>query len=336
LSKTNASLSFGPRGAKFTIGPRGKRATVGIPGTGLFYTKKLQDKKRGNRRSSSKQVSLESKPVAPESTPVASQENQLSMGFFKRLITSDNEVAFVDGCRELALGDTEKAFDYLKKSAHLADSAYLAGFFALKQGKNEEAHTLLNSAERNHQSLGQYFRKYGVSANVTLPITEEVSADIKCNRESVLLGLVEACQRLGRLDEAIQWLEPLRHLHPDDPVIKLSLCELLLEQDSSQKNAEGVVRIARHVENESAVHAALLLYKAKALRKLGLAEEAKETLTVAMRRKKGRSNTLLSAIRYERAMAYEDMGQKMQARPDLAHIYAEDPDYADVAKRLGL
>jgi len=169
-----------------------------------------------------------------------------------------------------------------------------------------------------------------------LPITDEVAACIECNRESVLLGLVEACQRLGRLTDAMQWLDSLWHLNPDDPVIKLSLCELLLEQDQSNKGAERVVRLARHVENESPIHAALLLYKAKALRKLGLAEAAKEALTVAMRRKKGRSNTLMCAIRYERAMAYEDIGWKRQARSDLAHIYAEDPDYADVAKRLGI
>lgn len=34
LSKSTASLSFGPRGAKYTISPRGNRATMGLPGTG--------------------------------------------------------------------------------------------------------------------------------------------------------------------------------------------------------------------------------------------------------------------------------------------------------------
>lgn len=36
LSKSTASLSFGPRGAKYTISPRGNRATAGIPGNGLY------------------------------------------------------------------------------------------------------------------------------------------------------------------------------------------------------------------------------------------------------------------------------------------------------------
>ncbi|WP_370870480.1 DUF4236 domain-containing protein [Pseudotabrizicola sp.] len=33
LSKSTASLSFGPLGAKYTVSPRGNRSTVGIPGT---------------------------------------------------------------------------------------------------------------------------------------------------------------------------------------------------------------------------------------------------------------------------------------------------------------
>lgn len=36
LSKSTASLSLGPRGAKYTISPRGNRATAGLTGTGLF------------------------------------------------------------------------------------------------------------------------------------------------------------------------------------------------------------------------------------------------------------------------------------------------------------
>ncbi|TVS08967.1 MAG: DUF4236 domain-containing protein, partial [Gammaproteobacteria bacterium] len=31
LSKSTASLSFGPRGAKYTVSPRGNRVTAGLP-----------------------------------------------------------------------------------------------------------------------------------------------------------------------------------------------------------------------------------------------------------------------------------------------------------------
>ncbi|MBW1717377.1 MAG: DUF4236 domain-containing protein, partial [Deltaproteobacteria bacterium] len=86
------SLSFGPRGAKFTTGPRGKRATVGIPGTGLFYTSTLPSGGSGDRRNTSS--------AAPE-VPSVREEDRLTLGFFKRLLTPDDEEALVDSCREL-------------------------------------------------------------------------------------------------------------------------------------------------------------------------------------------------------------------------------------------
>ncbi len=328
LSKSGGSLSFGPRGAKFTIGPRGKRATVGIPGTGLFYTTTLPSGRSGGRRS----VSY-SAPAVPTVRP----EDRLTLGFFKRLITPDDEEALVDGCRELVLGNEEKALEHLEKAIHLADGAYLAGFLALKQQRLEEAATYLATAAEKHSRLGRYFSKYGISATMSLPITDEVSAHVGPDLRGVLLGLVEVYQRQERWEDAIACLERLRRLEPDDVVVKLSLAELLLTARPGDKNVcRKVVRLAEGIENETPVHTALLLYKARALRGLGLLEAARETLTGALRRKKGRSEELLRALRYERALVYEDLGQRRRARSELEKLYAEAPDYEDVAARLGL
>ena len=78
------------------------------------------------------------------------------------------------------------------------------------------------------------------------------------------------------------------------------------------------------------------MYKARALRGLGLLDAARETLTDALRRKKGRSEELLRALRYERALVYEDLGKLRRARAELEKLYAEAPDYGDVETRLGL
>ena len=56
----------------------------------------------------------------------------------------------------------------------------------------------------------------------------------------------------------------------------------------------------------------------------------------ALRRRKGRSDELLRALRYERALVYEDLGKPRRARAELEKLYAEDPDDEDVAARLGL
>lgn len=328
LSKSGGSLSFGPRGAKFTIGPRGKRATMGIPGTGLFYTTTLPSGRSGGRK-----IASYSAPAVPTVRP----EDRLTLGFFKRLITPDDEEALVDGCRELVLGNEEKALEHLEKAVHQADGAYLAGFLALKQERLEEAANYLATAAEKHSRLGRHFSKYGISATMSLPITDEVSAHVGPDLRGVLLGLVEVYQRQERWEDAIACLERLQRLEPDDVVVKLSLAELLLDARPGEKNVcRKIVRLAEGIENETPVHTALLLYKARALRGLGLLDAARETLTGALRRKKGRSEELLRALRYERALVYEDLGQRRRARSELEKLYAEDPDYEDVAARLGL
>jgi len=328
LSKSGGSLSFGPRGAKFTIGSRGKRATVGIPGTGLFYTTSLPSGRPGGRKNMSS--------VAP-ALPSVRAEDRLTLGFFKRLVTPDDEEALVDGCRELVLGDEDKALEHFKNAVHLADGAYLAGFLTLKKERLAEAADYLATAAKKHSRLGRYFTKYGISATMSLPITDEISAHVGPDLRGVLLGLVELYQRQERWQDAIACLERLRRLEPDDVVVMLSLAELLLDAHPGDKKVcQKVVRLVEDIENETPIHAALMLYKAKALRHLGLATAARDTLTAALRRKKGRSDDLLRALRYERALAYEDLGQKSRARASFEKLYAEDTDFEDIAERLGL
>ena len=151
------------------------------------------------------------------------------------------------------------------------------------------------------------------------------------------MGLVEVYQLQNRWEEAIDCLEKLQQLEPDDVVVKLSLAELLI---TTHPRDEGVyreiVRLAEGIENETPIHTALLLYKARALRGLGLLDAAQETITTALRRKKGRSEELIRALRYERALIYDELGQHKRARKEFEKLYAEDPDYEDVASRLGL
>jgi hypothetical protein len=41
LGLRSGSVSFGVRGLHYTVGTRGSRVTVGLPGTGLYWTQKL-------------------------------------------------------------------------------------------------------------------------------------------------------------------------------------------------------------------------------------------------------------------------------------------------------
>ncbi len=331
LSKSGASLSFGPRGAKMTFGPRGKQLTLGLPGTGLFYTTRLSSKKR----SSSKRRSTDQAWTPQE--PTVRPEDRLTLGFFQRLFTPAEEEALVDGCRELVRGDEAKAMNYLRRAVHLADGAYLAAVVALRRGQWNEACRYFNMAWAKHRQLGRYLDKYGIAALMNLVITPELTVHVGPNLRGVLLALTEIYQRQGRMEKALDTLQRLRQLEPHDPVVKLSLVELLMERGSQDRNTcRKVVRLTTGVENLSAVHAALLLYRARALRNLGLFHAARDVLTSALRRKKDRPEELLRALRYERALVYEQLGQQGRARRELERIFAEDPQYEDVAARLGV
>lgn len=61
-----------------------------------------------------------------------------------------------------------------------------------------------------------------------------------------------------------------------------------------------------------------------------------DVFTIALRRRKDRAETLLRQLRYERAVLYDRVGRKAQARRELERVYAEDPDFKDVRNRLGL
>ena len=57
---------------------------------------------------------------------------------------------------------------------------------------------------------------------------------------------------------------------------------------------------------------------------------------MALRRKKDRSATLLTAIRYERTLAYQALNNNSRYRADFETLYAEALDHRDVAERLGV
>ncbi|MCS6924493.1 MAG: DUF4236 domain-containing protein [Candidatus Binatia bacterium] len=325
LSKSGGSLSFGPRGAKLTIGPRGQRATVGIPGTGIFYTTTFGK----NRRQKA--------PEEQRTTPTVRPADRLTLGFFKRLITPDDHEALIDGWRELTLGREEKALDHLRDAAHLADGAFLVGILALKRGDLSQAAAHLQNAVQRADELGQLFARYGIAATVSIEVTQEVSAHIGPDIRGVLLALAETYQAQGQLTEAIACLTRLRQLEPEDVVVKLSLAELLWDVRPDDRGTyEEILQLAEGVTNDSPIHAALLLYKAKALRACGLRDAALALLVQLRTRKKDRSDELLRAIRYEQALLYDESGEERRARAEFEKLYAEAPDYEDVAQRLGM
>lgn len=75
-------------------------------------------------------------------------------------------------------------------------------------------------------------------------------------------------------------------------------------------------------------------YIKKALAQMGMPAAAVQVFSSIMRKTNGRFKELMNAIRYERALAYQSMGQHAKYRAKLQKLYSEDPSYEDVAERL--
>lgn len=317
LSKSTASLSVGPRGAKYTISPRGNRVTAGLPGTGLFYTV------HEPRRASSGHA------------PRVAQRNRLNLGFFERLFTPADERALVDGLKALNAGDEGAALADFEKSASLPDAAWMAGMLRLKREEFAPARRHLEAALGGLDRLGGLLDKYGIAAQVTFSVTPEVDAHARPRERGTRLALVEIAQINGDRATAMRHVERLLAIEPGDPVVLLSFAELILDGDADRVLLERVVALTAGITNETPVETALLLYRGRALARLGLADAAIDTFTLALRRRKDRADTLLLQLRYERAVLYDEVGRKAQARREMERVYAEDPTFEDVRERLG-
>lgn len=314
LSKSTASLSFGPRGAKYTISPRGNRATAGIPGTGLFYT--VHDRKAGQNSNTTP-------------TTTVPRRDRLKLGFFQRLMTPADEKQFVDGIRALNNGDTETALALLEGAAEHPDAAWMAGMLRLRQEQFDRAKAHFHTALAGLVTLGELYEKYGIAAQSSLPITPEIVAHMLPRERGTRLALVEIAQLEGDRNTAMQHIQRLLEIDPSDPIVLLSFAELALDQDADRAVWDRVVRLTAAVENSTPVDTAILLYRARALVAMAMPAAAVDVLTLANRRTKDRPQDLLLQIRYERAVLYEQLGRAAQAKHEFDRIYAIDPDFAE-------
>ncbi|MBE0455292.1 MAG: DUF4236 domain-containing protein [Roseovarius sp.] len=321
LSKSNASLSFGPRGAKYTISPRGNRATAGLPGTGLFYT--VHDRKRSGRGGAAPVTSIP-------------RRDRLKLGFFQRLMTPAEEKRFIDGIRALNEGDQNSALAALEDAHDLPDAAWMAGMIRLRREELDRAKAHFEHALDRLDDLGALFGKYEIAAQASLPITSDIFAHVFPRERGTRLALVEIAQLQGRQAESMVHIERLLQIDATDPVVLLSFVELSLDTPDDRALMDRVIRATAHIENETPVDTAILLYRGKALAALGLPDAAIDVFTLANRRRKDRPEGLLHQIRYDRAVLYDETGQRARARSEFERIYAADPGFEDVRARLQL
>lgn len=321
LSKSGPSFSFGPRGMKYTVGPRGTRKTFGIPGTGVHYT---TTSGWGKKQS------------APSQAAVAAAPPSLDLGFFGNIFTPTDEKDLVAGLKQYLSGKTDDAYLTFRGNASLVDSVFMAGFLALGKDSFQEAEAAFLKCQGPVSELGKAIRKYLQGFRLSLQITEYIDAPIDVDQRGLALSLAEAYQKQGKFADAIASITPTWDNDSSDVVACLSLCELVVKNPAAtQADLNDIIRMTASVENDEPIHTNILYLRGAAMYRLQLADAAIQQLSAALRRKADRPDALFYQIRYLRGRIYEQQGQTARARKDYELVYAGDPGFKDVGKRLG-
>jgi tetratricopeptide (TPR) repeat protein len=316
-SKSGLGLSAGTRGARYSVHSSGRRtASVGIPGTGVGYT----SSRGGGGRSRSRQAPAAA-PAAPPPKP--------------GLLAPAHEKAFYKALHAYMGGDTASAARLFgeasakdTKDKALSDE-FFAGLISAQTGDDQTAIPLLEKVVQDPRPLpDELMTKYVAGGELLIGVTEHVRVEVPFGSLAAALTLAECYQRGERHEEAIGLLQQLVELD-SDPALVLSLCDLYAETDAWDE----IVELAAGTRNEDDVSLQVRLFQAEALERQGMNEAAVEAYKDALRSTK-RDGELLKAARYGRGRLYLQLGKKSQGRKDLERVYADDPQYRDVADLL--
>ena len=333
FNKSSLGVSAGIPGVRYSVNTSGRSTrSAGIPGTGLYYrSQKGPTRSAGGSRQTSNRHGTGQQPHTSV-TPEMAEQVIPKPGLF----ASATERRFREGLvayLQQSWSGAAQAFELASTAdaRNLSDD-FLLGAAYVRLERFADAAKSFEKVVASPQGLpDDLMRKYVPGTlEMQLPITERVTVGVGFNSISATLILTELYQELGRRPEAIGLLQRLLEALPDDDVVRLSLADLLYDDN----DFAGLVELTQGVDNRDDVTLATLHLRAKALANEGLVQPAAELLSAGLRRTAGRDSELLKEVRYNRAEAYELLGDKRKAKTDWSKLVAEDPFYRDARARL--
>jgi tetratricopeptide (TPR) repeat protein len=332
INKKSLGLSAGTRGIRYSVNTSGlSTRSIGIPGTGISYRSQSGSRSGRSSRSSSAR-SGSTRSTITDVTPEIAEQVIPRPGLF----ASSTEKRFREGLvlyLKQQWAEAAQAFELASgaDARNLSDDFFLGASYVRLKRFGDAARSFEKVVASPEGLPDDLMRKY-VPGTLTmqLPITERVVVGIGFNSVGAALILAELYQELGRQSEAIGLIQRLRTVAPDDQAIRLSLADLLYDDN----DFEGLIELTQGIENNDDVTLAMLHLKAKALANEGMLAPAAEMLTTCLRRAAGRDPELLKEIRYNRAEAYELLGETRKAKADWTKLVADDPLFRDVRQRL--
>ncbi len=317
ISKSGIGFSAGIGGLRIGAGPRGSYFSADLPGSGLSYRKHFGGRRKADQMAASAQAQA-------ETPPEISSPGLFAPGYEKEL---------VKGLQDYQMGQLEPALEHFLTAATDEPGAAILAASLLAQQEDGGRYRAIELLEKVVQSDEEFptelMQKYLASTELGINITPNVTVEMPVNGLAATLLLVECYQAARRIREAIALLEEVEELSPD-PVLTLSLCELY----DSREIWEGIIDHAQGIEPVDDVTLEIAIYYGRAMQEKGLHEAAISVFNKALRKKKDRNPQLLREAAYWRAISYQAQGKSSQAQKEFEILYAEDPNFRDVAQRL--
>lgn len=310
FSKSTLGLSFGVPGARVSVNSRGEVYTsAGIPGTGLYNVERTSLKGRKGRRKKPKPGEFVEQIPAP--------------GFFA---PREQKALY----RALKANTAEALLEVGNNFPHIKYVTEALIFPRLIMNNTTEIEALTERAReiwkrRSDLEKNILFTDYAKGLEITLKVAPGVSIPMQFGFDAFGLSFIEVLQMGEKYEEALAVAESLS----PNQATALAVCENELQLG----RWKDVLETTEEIENVDDATALLLIYRAIALREQGLYDAAIETLRLARSSKKRNEDVLNKAL-FERALCYEKLGKKAQARKDLEKILATDSDFPGVTEAL--
>ena len=237
-------------------------------------------------------------------------------------------------CQALLAGEEEAALVALERGKE-ADARFLAGVLRLARGEAEAARAHLAVAAADDRQLGRALARLELGVLVALTLGGGVTVHLGPHLRGARLARLAACVRCGDEEGAADEARALAELDPDDPLLLALACEQRVGGGRTSELVE-VNRAIPRPGHATIVDVALALAKGQALHRLGMPDAARKVLGESLHAVGERFPALRRALLYERALVFGTLRRAERARRDLEVLYAEAPDWADVAARLGL
>jgi tetratricopeptide (TPR) repeat protein len=321
ISKGGLGISAGVKGFRVGVGPRGARLTTGIPGTGVSYSTQLgggSGRARGGSRAKTQGADHPPSIPMPQVPPPDS-------------LAPQHEKDFVRGVIDYRAGRTDESLRHFLAAGQkdAGGGLYAATLLASRRGGEPQATAWLESIVRADVDFPMpLMEKYRTKDALNISVTPSVVATVPFDGLGAALLLAELYQKQGRLEEAVGVLEEVEEI-AGEPVVTLSLCELYAHRGLW----DGVIERAKGCAAVDDVTLETAILYGRALQEKGMHDAAIAVFTGALRSRKNRSRQLLNEGRYWRAVSYELAGKRSQANREFQRLYAEAPDFRDVAQR---